>query len=216
MNSTWALLCALFSALGWGVTYVLVIRRNYVEKTYGIPLVALAVNFAWELIFSIVLRPPVLTDDAWLWITINLLWLLLDIVILVQTIQYGVRENWPSRTFFYGTLTLALIFGALGVLAVTFEFQDWEGRWASFADNLMMSILFVNMLYQRGIRGQSIYIGLSKLVGTFAIGLGYLLADPTSPLQWYLTLSILFFDALYIVLLYRKIRAAQLNPWQRL
>jgi hypothetical protein len=215
MNSTWALLCALFSALGWGVTYVLVIRRNYVEKTYGIPLVALAVNFAWELIFSIVLRPPVLTDDAWLWITINLLWLLLDIVILVQTIKYGVRENWPSRTFFYGTLTLALIFGALGVLAVTFEFQDWEGRWASFADNLMMSILFLNMLWQRGIRGQSLYIGVSKLVGTFAIGLGYLLADPTSPLQWYLTLSILFFDVLYIVLLYRQLRAANLNPWTR-
>jgi hypothetical protein len=216
MDSTWALICALFSALGWTLTYALVIRRNYLEKTYGIPLVALSINVAWELIFSLLLRPATLNEDAWLWITINMLWLLLDIVILVQTIKYGVRENWPSKAFFYSILTMALIFGALGVLAVTFQFQDWEGRWASFADNLLMSVLFVNMLYQRGIRGQSIYIGICKLVGTFAIGLGYLLADPASPLQWYLTLSILFFDVLYIVLLYRKIRAANLNPWTRI
>jgi len=215
MDSTWAFISALFSALGWTLTYILVIRRNHLEKTYGIPLVALAVNVAWELIFSVLIRPATLTEDAWLWIAINLIWLLLDIVILVQTIKYGVRENWPSRAFFYNILLMALIFGALGILAITFQFQDWEGRWASFADNLMMSILFINMLYQRGIRGQSIYIGTSKLVGTFAIGLGYLISDPASPLQWYLTLSILFFDVLYVVLLYRKIRAAQLNPWTR-
>jgi hypothetical protein len=210
------LICALLSALGWTLTYVLVIRRNYLEKTYGIPLVALSVNLAWELIFSVVLRPATLDEDAWLWITINLLWLLLDIVILVQTIKYGVRENWPSRAFFYSSLALALIFGTLGVLAVTFQFQDWEGRWTSFGSNLMMSILFVNMLYQRGIRGQSIYIGVCKLIGTLAIGLGYLLVDPTSALQWYLTMSILFFDALYIVLLFQKIRVAHMNPWTRL
>ena len=215
MDSTWAFISALFSALGWTLTYILVIRRNHLEKTYGIPLVALAVNVAWELIFSVLIRPATLTEDAWLWIAINLIWLLLDIVILVQTIKYGVRENWPSRAFFYNILLMALIFGALGILAITFQFQDWEGRWASFADNLMMSILFINMLYQRGIRGQSIYIGTSKLVGTFAIGLGYLISDPASPLQWYFTLSILFFDVLYVVLLYRKIRAAQLNPWTR-
>jgi hypothetical protein len=216
MDSTWALICALFSALGWTLTYALVIRRNYLEKTYGIPLVALSINVAWELIFSLLLRPATLNEDAWLWITINMLWLLLDIVILVQTIKYGVRENWPSKAFFYSILTMALIFGALGVLAVTFQFQDWEGRWTSFASNLLMSVLFVNMLNQRGIRGQSIYIGFCKLIGTLAIGLGYLIADPTSPLQWYLTLSILFFDALYIVLLFQKIRAAQMNPWTRL
>jgi phosphoglycerol transferase MdoB-like AlkP superfamily enzyme len=215
MNSTWALICAVLSAIGWTLTYILVIRRNYLEKTYGIPVVALAVNVTWELIFSLLLRPATLNDDAWLWITINLVWLLLDVVILVQTIKYGVGENWPSKAFFYNVLTMALIFGLLGVLAVTFQFQDWEGRWTSFASNLMMSILFVNMLYQRGIRGQSIYIGFSKLIGTLAIGLGYLITDPTSLLQWYLTVSILFFDTLYLVLLFRKIRAAQVNPWTR-
>jgi len=215
MDSTLTLICAILAALGWLLTYGLVIRRSYLEKTYGIPLVALAVNFSWELIFSVVVRPATMTDEAWLWIAINLLWLALDFVILFQTIMYGVRETWPSTAFFYSSLALALIFGLLGVLAVTFQFQDWEGQWTSFAGNLMMSVLFVTMLYQRGIRGQSIYIGICKLVGTFAIGLGYLLNDPTSPLQWYLTLSILFFDALYLVLLYRKIRAVQLNPWTR-
>jgi hypothetical protein len=216
MDSTLQFLCAFLSALAWTMTYILVIRRNYLEKTYGIPLVALGVNIALELAFSLLLRPAKMDDNAWLWIGINIVWLMLDVVILAQTIKYGLRENWPSRTFFYGALTATLFFGLLGVLAITFQFQDWEGRWASFADNFMMAVLFVNMLYQRDIRGQSIYIGFCKLVGTLAIGLGYLIADPASPLQWYLTLSILFFDALYIVLLYRKIGAADLNPWTRL
>ena len=98
---------------------------------------------------------------------------------------------------------------------MAFQFRDWEGQWSAFADNLMMSILFITMLYQRGIRGQSIYIGWGKLVGSLATGIPYLMRYPTSPLQWYLTLGILFFDVVYVILLYRKIRAANLNPWAR-
>jgi len=203
------------TALAWTLVYLLVIRRNYQEKTYGIPLAALSVNVSWELIFSFVLRPHKMDADAWLWIGINVTWLVFDMVILAQAIKYGPRENWSSTSFFYGALTAALVLGFAGVLAFTFQFQDWDGRWTSFADNLMMSILFINMLYQRGIRGQSVYIAFCKLVGTLAIGVSYLVTDPNSPLQWYLTLSILFFDILYVVLLHRKICAAGQNPWTR-
>jgi hypothetical protein len=215
MESSLIFLSAIVSMLGWAMAYGLVIRRNYVDKTYGIPLVALGVNLAWEFTFSFLVRPPNPDSLNWLWTGINVIWLGLDCVILIQMIKYGLRESWPSPAYFYGALVGAVVFGVAGVLAITVQFRDWEGRWASFADNLMMSILFIQMLYQRGIRGQSIYIALGKLIGTLAVGGGYLLSDPGMPLQWYLTLTSLFFDALYLTLLYRQIRAAELNPWTR-
>jgi hypothetical protein len=215
MNFLVAYILPVVTALCWTTVYVLVIRRNSIEKTYGIPLVVLGVNIALEVVFSFIIRPSIMDAQAWLWISINVIWLILDAIILIQAIRYGPLENWPSKTFFYGSLTAALVFGFAGVLALTFEFQDLEGQWSSFIDNFLMSVLFIPMLYQRGIKGQSLYIALLKLVGTLAIGVGYLAADPTSPLQWYLTASILFFDTIYSVLLYRKIRAAGLNPWTR-
>jgi hypothetical protein len=216
MNMLVAYILPVLTAFCWTMVYVLVIRRDYLEKTYGIPLLVLGINVAWELTFSIVVRPPIMDEQAWLWIAINIIWLVLEGVILIQAVIYGPRENWPSRSFFYAALTAALVFGFAGILAITFELQDWEGRWSSFMDNLIISVLFIQMLYQRGIRGQSLYIGLSKLVGTLAIGIGYLATYPASPLQWYLTLSILFFDTLYVVLLYSHIRVAGINPWKRL
>jgi hypothetical protein len=206
----------IISGLGWAVAYALIIWRGFREKTYGMPLAALGVNLSWELVFSLWIRPPNTDEWVWLWIGINVVWLVLDIIILMQVLRYGPNEKWPSQEFFYGTVVVVLFFGLAGVLAVTYQLHDWEGQYASFADNLMMSILFINMLYHRGIRGQSLYIALSKLIGTLAVGAMYLANDPTAPLQWYLSLSALFFDGLYVALLYRQIRGADLNPWARL
>ena len=203
------------TALSWAIVYILMIRRGYLEKTYGMPLVVLAINVSWEFIYAFVLHPAQMDVEAWLWVGVNAIWLVLEMIILIQAILYGPRENWPSKSFFYGAVTASLFFGFTGILAVAFQLHDWDGRWTSFIDNLIISILFINMLYQRGIRGQSIYIGFFKLLGTFNIGVSYLSTDLGSPLQWYLTFSILFFDVVYIVLLYRKIRAAAENPWTR-
>jgi hypothetical protein len=35
-------------------------------------------------------------------------------------------------------------------IGITFEFQDFEGKYAAFSQNLMMSILFVALLVKRG------------------------------------------------------------------
>ncbi len=216
MSALLIFLSSILSLLGWAAAYALIIRRSYLEKTYGMPLVALGANLACEFIFAFLVQSPNSDGSSWLWTGINVVWLALDVVILAQMLTYGRNESWPSPAFFYAAVAGAIVFSFAGVLAITYQFGDWEGRWASFADNLMMSVLFLHMLYQRGLRGQSIYIALGKLVGTLAAGGGYLLSNPQMPLQWYFSLACLFFDALYLSLLYRKIRAAGINPWTRL
>jgi hypothetical protein len=53
------------------------------------------------------------------------------------------------------------------VLFITYEFNDWRGAYAAFGQNLMMFILFIDMLLTRNnLLGQSIFIALFKMIGT--------------------------------------------------
>lgn len=206
---------SVLTALGWAIAYVLIIRRGFLEKSYGIPMVALAGNIVWEFLFGFCIRPPG-SEPINLWIIINVAWFGMEGVIFWQMLRFGVNEKWPSRRFFYSGVVIAVIFALGAELAITYQLNDWEGRYASFVDNFTMSILFINLLYSRGVRGQSVYIAISKMIATLAISIGYLVKEPFSPLQWYLSGGILFFDLLYTRLLYVKLCELKINPWGRL
>ncbi len=70
----------------WALAYLLIIRRGFLDETYGMPLVALCANVSWEFIFSFV-HPhgPVQRP-------VNIVWFLLDLIILFQLLKYGPRE----------------------------------------------------------------------------------------------------------------------------
>ena len=81
----------------------------------------------------------------------------------------------------------------------------------------MMSVLFVVMLYQRkGIDSQSLYIALFKMLGTLFPSVLFYLRFPSSPFLNFLYLAIFLFDGIYLVLLYRRLKALGINPWKRL
>ena len=85
-----------------------------------------------------------------------------------QLLLCGPREfgNLSRRLFYAAGFALALgtAFGA--VLATTLEFDNFDGAYSAFGQNLMMSVLFVTMLYSRGsLRGQN--RGNSKIFCTF-------------------------------------------------
>jgi hypothetical protein len=45
---------------------------------------------------------------------------------------------------------------------MTYEFDDWDGAYSAFGQNLLMSVLFITMLYaRRSLRGQSVSIAIS-------------------------------------------------------
>lgn len=188
------------SGLCWTLTYILIIRQGFRERTYGMPLAALAANLSWEFIFTLV-HPHGFPQVA-----VNAIWLGFDLVIVWQLLQFGPAEwRWPRWLFtltFVGALSLAFPL----ILLITYEFaatDKMSGAYAAFGQNLMMSILFIAWLRFRGTRGQSTAIALAKLLGTLLASVGFLLftALGKSPLMIFLFAAIAAVDLKYLMLL---------------
>ena len=89
------------------------------------------------------------------------------------------------------------------ILGIVYEFQDFEGKYVAFFQNLMMSGLFIALLLQRGnLAGQSMGIAVCKMVGTLFAAVGFYLYFRT-PLITIISVATLFYDWLYILLIYR-------------
>jgi len=143
---------------------------------------------------------------------VNLVWFALDIVIFIQLLRYGPREFADlSKRVFYGVcgLTLLTAFGA--VFLTTIEFHDF-GVYSAFGQNLMMSVLFLAMLYRRrSLRGQSLSIALCKLLGTGFASLAFFLFSSLSQrsvLLPFLYVAIFVYDVIYVGMLYKQQRVA--------
>src|SRR5262245_2599016 len=120
------------------------------------PITALCANISWEFIFSFVYPH----DPPQNYITI--VWFVFDLVIVLQTFRFG-RVAFEPPNLFYPAFILGLLVSFGAILAITVQFNDWDGKYTAFGQNLMMSILFVAMLPRRqDIKGQSIYMILLK------------------------------------------------------
>lgn len=187
----------------WSATYLLIIRRGFRDKTFGVPMVALCANISWEAIFAFVTphNPPQLY--------VNYIWFSLDVVIVIQFLKYGKKE-FPniSRWQFFAMFALGISIAASMILAVNYELQDNIGAYAAFGQNLMMSILFVTWLMNRkGVEGQSFYIGLFKMLGTGLSSLAFFMYKPLaqeSILLQFLFIAIFVFDLIYTIGIYQK------------
>jgi hypothetical protein len=200
-----------FAGLLWTLAYLLIILRARRDRVYGMPIVALSANLAWEFWYTFVELPPhpdPTKHAAQFWV--NFIWFVFDVAILWQTLRYGPRQfAWLGRAGFYAMFVLTLGITGTGVILLNKEFHDVFGVRASFVQNLMMSGLFLGMLgARRSTAGQSVGIALSKLGGTFLAALGVLLYPPApvyrhSVLLPFLYGAILVLDLLYTVLVRR-------------
>jgi hypothetical protein len=199
--------------LFWSATYILIIRRGFKDKTFGMPMAALCANISWEAIFAFY-SPH---DAPQLYV--NYIWFALDAVIVMQFLKYGKKEfpNIPKWQFF-AIFVLGLSMAVPMILGINYQLEDNVGAYAAFGQNLMMSVLFVTMLINRqGINGQSFYIALFKMVGTGLSSLAFYLYRPIaqdSVLLQFLFVSIFVFDLIYTVGIYRKCKNIE-NPLKR-
>ncbi|NEM06205.1 hypothetical protein [Geodermatophilus normandii] len=190
------------SGIAWTVVYVEAIRIGFAQRTYALPVAALALNMAWESIYSVwgLANEPGL--QAW----VNVVWALADLVIVATFVRYGRAEfpSWVTRTVFaWGTAGLfATAFVVQWALVAEFGFPQ-AARYSAFLQNLLMSGLFIAMFVARGgPRGQSMTIAVAKWIGTAAPTIVFGVHEDS---PFVLTIGILcsVVDVAYIALLAR-------------
>jgi hypothetical protein len=197
------------TGLSWTLTYILIIKRGFQDQTFGMPMVALCTNISWEFIFAFI-HPHRKAQRV-----VNTLWFLFDVIILFQILRFGFIAN-LSGSVFYVVVLITLVLAFCLTLFITYEFNDWQGKYTAFGGNLLMSILFITMLLDRGhLSGQSIYIALFKMIGTAIPSIALYLYYPPSKLINFLGLSIFVFDLIYLVLVYQKSIELGLDIWAR-
>lgn len=198
----------------WYITYALVIRRGFLDKSWGIPLLSLPINLAWDISGSFLAPSPFEQKIA------NTGFMLCNLFITFQMFRY-----WRSTTKnlngyeFFGFWTLAQFFSFALVLVAAQEMNDPLLVEVGYVDNFINSACFIGMLYWReNLQGQSIYIGLSKLIGTTSVSImWFIFAWPgTTPATMYVLMGGIFLlDVLYIALYYQKAKALGFDVWRR-
>lgn len=205
----------LISGICWTLVYVILIRRGLQDQSYGMPLFALSLNLAWEFFFSFFFRDKDLVTVQTL---INIIWCGFDLVIAYTYFRYGCKDfaqHADTRWFVPWSIAAFVIgFGVIYFSAVEFGANN-GAIYTAFAQNLIMSVLFIGMLSKRkNVDGQSIYAAILKWIGTAAPTVLFF-SRTGSALVLMLGLGCFVYDALYTYLLYRKFHELGLNPFTR-
>jgi len=158
----------LISGVAWTLVYIDAIRIGLKDRTYAMPLFALALNFAWEGLYTY----RSLASGVDLQGVINAFWFIFDIGLVYTFVRFGRRywsPNLPPWTF-YAWGALALLTAVLLQLAFLAQFgEQLASRYSAFLQNLLMSVLFIGMFVARnGPEGQSRFIAVNKWIGTLA------------------------------------------------
>ncbi len=188
------------------VAYYLVIRVGFREKSYGIPLVAILLNLSWELIYTFIFPPEMLIKRV-----LFGAWFGIDMLVFYQLLRYGKRvQVIPDiQRHFYAIVFLTFLWTFVGHLTFRVTFSDLGGVRVAFMQNMVMSVLFVFMLFsRRDLRGLSYGAAWFKMIGTLIISVSDFLMVRGSQAEYgfmtFLYVSIVIFDAFYLGLFTRE------------
>ena len=202
----------LVSGISWSIVYLSLINRGFKDKTYGMPLFALAFNIAWEFMYAFLVNFGFSLQKV-----VNIVWCLLDVVIVYTYFKYG-RKDFPKdrQRYFIPWSLAAFLVGFAVIYFAHYEFPDfWGARYTAFAQNLMMSVLFISMLVRRNnVDGQSMYVAIFKWLGTLAPTI-QMSIQTGSKLILILGIGCFLYDLIYIWMLYQKFLELKLNPFTR-
>ncbi len=212
-------LWALSGLVFWCIAYALMIRRGIKDRSYGMPMVALCLNVAWETYFAFFSNAQLANRVGYG------LYLAADLGVLWTCLRYGPEDFAPGlarRTFRVLTLT-TLVGGFVLVRQFSLSFDDSYGGISATFTTLLLSVLMVGMILRRdSVRGQSFYIGFFVLVGNISGWVMNLIAhqtvEPNISVPWVHTTNVLILlsNLIYLGLYLHIARREGIAPLRRL
>ena len=232
----------LVSGIFWTIVYIDIIYRGFKDKTCGMPLMVLGLNWAWEFQFAF-MGSPLFPEGSFFHITdqtpvqrgVDAVWFLFDCVILYLKFKYG-RDEYNKalpgfgKKMFVPYILFILFISFQAVWFISIELEDHQGAYAAYQQNIFISSLYIPMLMRKGnTDGQSMIIAICKCLGTLApdvLGGIVLIRSYHVPVQQFLYMetmpymklligSCLMFDIIYIISLYKTFKKEGKNPWTR-
>ena len=150
----------------WMISYSIAIYQGIKDKSYAMPFFALCLNIFWEILyFKKVLNGG---DGGLLWTVMDSIWLILDSGILITYFLYG-KKYYPDKlkNYFWIFSIFQLIIAMLIMNEFYINYPFHAKINAGFFINIVMSMLFIDMLIKRnGKEGQSIILAITKFIGT--------------------------------------------------
>ncbi|KAI0896154.1 hypothetical protein F4806DRAFT_52672 [Annulohypoxylon nitens] len=156
----------LCSGLCWTTAYILYIRQAYRDKSYGMPLVCLCANIAWEFVFGAAI------PESAAQVVSFFPWFVIDIGIVYTTWKFG-REQWKHAPVVAQNLGWILIGGITGMLVLfwtflkTYDNRYEAGFYLAWTDQIIVSTTSVAQLMSRNnTSGHSWGIWFTRWIGS--------------------------------------------------
>lgn len=102
----------------WTLTYILLTRQSFKDRTYGMPLFALAFNFGWELVYALYV------SEAAQERLVFGIWLLLDLGMVYVLLSHG-REEWNHAPLIKRNLGLIFLVMTTWCSLAHWTFAKW-------------------------------------------------------------------------------------------
>jgi|CXWL01.1.fsa_nt_gi hypothetical protein len=218
----------LIGTIFWVGALLLMMRDGARARANAMPLAAICSNLGYQFYFGFVCPatqcaicpygpvcgPAGSANMALLWTW--RIWLVLQLVLFVQLWRFGrdqAQEVVIPRQFFYPMIILLLVVFYVGQATYTTFYQDFKGNAVTYVSNLMMSALFLPLLWARPKRaGLGLGAAWCKLLGSGLQAVAIILTMSTAypnhqgsyAFIYFLFIAILLFDSLYVAALWRQ------------
>jgi hypothetical protein len=213
----WMLLLVDIGTLLWMVAYILAIVQGFRQKTYGIPMIAISLNFTWEVLAAFSWQEPVV-----IWRIGDILWMMIDGVIVYQLFRFGrARQTVPEvQNGYYPILIALFLIAIVGQYTFTMYFRDNLGFEDAYVISIVMGGLFINLFFSRRDAGNLAYgVAWTKMLGTALTSLALYFILPrfypderTYGFMYFAYVLCFVLDSTYIVLIARARRTATVAP----
>ena len=175
----------IISGLFWTLVYIILIYKGFKDKTCGMPLFVLGLNWAWEFQMAFLGEPFMSTTDTFWGVSAahgtwqrvwDVSWFLFDCVLIYLKIKYGKKEFkdtmphvpdklWGPYVFFVCFISFWFVFWSV------YEWHDPNEFYAAYMQNFFISLLFIEKLFREGgVRGNGVnlWVAILKFFGTLA------------------------------------------------
>lgn len=158
------------AGLGWLLAYIDLIRLGFKQKTYGMPIAALALNIVWEGLYAYMYwAHDGMFYGGYMMALVNTAWFIADCLILYTHIKWGKKDfvKVADEKYFWPWFVALMIMAVIVEVTWLQAYGVRANGCTAIVQNLPMSILFIFLLFLRkGTEGQSMNIAIGKMLGT--------------------------------------------------